>query len=161
MVPPVQTADLYDKHGEHLQVCEPLFRHFGGVQNFFGQIVTTRCFEDNSRVAEMVATSGNNRILVVDAGGSLRCAVLGDRLAQEAVDHGWSGLLIHGCIRDSQDIGQMPLGVLALATNPRKTVKLGVGEVDIVIQFAGVTFRPGAYLYADEDGVVVSEQPLD
>ena len=161
MIAQIQTADLYDEHGEHLQVCEPLFRHFGGERKFMGQIVTIRCFEDNSRIAEMVATPGNDRVLVIDAGGSLRCAVLGDRLAQKAVDQGWSGLLIHGCIRDCRDIGQMPLGVLALATNPRKTVKLGVGEVDVVIQFAGVTFRPGAYLYADEDGVVVSEQSLE
>jgi regulator of ribonuclease activity A len=161
MIARIQTADLYDEHGERLQVCDPLFRHFGGVQNFWGQIVTIRCFEDNSRIAEVVATPGNGRVLVIDAGGSLRCAVLGDRLAQKAVDQGWSGLLIYGCTRDCRDIGQMPLGVLALASNPRKTVKLGVGEVDVVIQFAGVTFRPGAYLYADEDGVVVSEQPLE
>lgn len=155
-----QTADLYDAYGDQLQVCDPLFRHFGGDHCFNGPIVTIRCFEDNSRIAEMVAAPGQGQVLVVDAGASMRCAVLGDRLAQAAVDNGWAGLLILGCIRDSNVIGAMPLGVLAMATNPRKTIKRGVGETGVVVQFAGVTFRPGAWLYADEDGVVVSDQPL-
>ena len=156
-----QTADLYDAHGDRLQVCAPLLRHYGGNGRFSGSIVTIRCFEDNSRIAEMVETAGHGRILVVDAGASLRYAVLGDRLAQKAVDNGWSGLVIHGSIRDSGPISQMPLGVMALATNPRKTVKRNVGEVDVIIQFGGVTFHPGAWLYADEDGIVVSDQMLE
>ncbi len=156
----VKTADLFDAYGEQLQVCEPLFQHYGGQKNFFGPIVTLKCFEDNSLVAELAGQPGNGRVLVVDAGGSKRCAMLGDRLAQKAVDNNWAGVLIFGCVRDSADIGAMSLGVLALATNPRKSIKQGVGETGLVIRFADVTFHPGAWLYADEDGVVVSAEQL-
>ncbi|MGW8192869.1 MAG: ribonuclease E activity regulator RraA [Desulforhopalus sp.] len=150
-----KTADLYDVYEETLQVCEPLFRHFGGRQTFHGQIATVKCFEDNSLVSKRLGEPGEGRVLVVDAGGSLRCAMLGDMLAQKGVDNGWAGVLLFGCIRDSEDIGGMPLGVLALAANPRKSIKKGVGEPDIAVTFAGVTFTPGEWLYADPDGVVV------
>lgn len=150
-----KTADLYDAYEEKLQVCEPGFFHFGGHRSFHGQIATLRCYEDNSLVSQHLGQPGNGRILVVDAGGSLRCAMLGDILAQRAVDNGWAGVLMFGCIRDVEDIGGMPLGVLALASNPRKSIKKGAGEAGIPVHFAGVTFRPGEWLYADQDGVVV------
>ena len=150
-----KTADLYDAYEEKLQVCEPVFRHFGGHWTFHGQIATLKCFEDNSLVSQHLGQPGKGRILVVDAGGSLRCAMLGDILAQKAVDNGWAGVVLFGCIRDMEDIGRMPLGVLALAANPRKSVKKGVGEAGLAVCFAGVTFRPGEWLYADQDGVVV------
>lgn len=154
----LKTADLYDIHEEKLQVCSPVFRHFGGHRNFYGRIATLKCFEDNALVRQQLEQPGEGRVLVVDGGGSLRCAMLGDVLAQLAVDNGWAGVLIYGCIRDSLEIGEMPLGVLALATHPRKSVKRGVGEVGGSVEFAGVTFRPGAWLYADEDGIVVSDR---
>ncbi|SEA77153.1 regulator of ribonuclease activity A [Desulfuromusa kysingii] len=150
-----KTADLYDVYAEKLQVCEPLFQHYGGHKSFFGPIATLKCFEDNTLVGVMVDQPGKGRVLVVDAGGSRRCAMLGDRLAQKAVDNGWAGVLMFGCVRDSVDIGHMPIGVLALATTPRKSVKKGVGESGESVQFAGVTFNPGEWLYADEDGAVV------
>lgn len=155
-----KTADLYDDFGEDLQVCEPLFNHYGGQRKFCGQIETIKCFEDNSLVGEMVGSEGNGRVLVVDAGGSKRCAMLGDRLAQKAVDNGWAGVLMFGCIRDAEDIGEMELGVCALATLPRKSIKKGVGESGLEVSFAGVVFRPGDWLYADLDGVIVANKKL-
>ncbi len=154
-----KTADLYDAYEEKLQVCEPGFQHYGGKHSFNGQIVTVKCFEDNSLVSQLLGQPGNGQILVVDAGGSLRCAMLGDILAKKAVDNGWAGVLMFGCIRDAEDISKMPLGVLALASNPRKSVKKGVGEAGLQVNFAGVTFRPGEWLYADLDGVVVIPGP--
>ena len=156
---PFKTADLYDIHEEALQVCSPVFRHFGGHRAFHGPIATLKCFEDNSRVRELLGQPGQGRVLVVDAGGSLRCAMLGDQLARLAVDNGWAGVVMYGCIRDAVEIGQMPVGVMALATHPRKSVKRGVGEVGGSVAFAGVSFRPDAWLYADEDGIVILDKP--
>jgi regulator of ribonuclease activity A len=150
-----KTADIYDVYEEKLQVCEPGFHHYGGHRLFHGQIATLKCFEDNSLVSQHLGQPGKGRVLVVDAGGSFRCAMLGDILAQKAVDNGWAGILMYGCVRDCEDISKMPLGVLALATIPRKSVKKGVGEAGIPVTFAGVTFRPDEWLYADQDGVVV------
>ncbi|MCU7853723.1 MAG: ribonuclease E activity regulator RraA [Candidatus Thiodiazotropha sp. (ex Monitilora ramsayi)] len=155
----LKTADLYDIHEEALQVCSPVLRHYGGHHAFHGAIATLKCFEDNSLVREQLEQPGQGRVLVVDAGGSLRCAMLGDLLAQLAVDNGWTGVVMYGCIRDSVEIGEMPLGVMAMATHPRKSVKKGMGEVGGVVEFAGVNFRPGEWLYADEDGVVVLDKP--
>ncbi len=151
----LKTADLCDIHEEALQICSPVFRHYGGRRDFHGPIATLKCFEDNSLVREQLGQPGEGRVLVVDAGGSLRCAMLGDQLAQLAVDNGWAGVVMFGCIRDAVEISAMPLGVLALATHPRKSVKKGVGEVAGEVNFAGVKFRPGEWIYADEDGVVV------
>jgi regulator of ribonuclease activity A len=156
---PFKTADLYDTYEEALQICSPVFRHFGGHRAFQGPIATLKCFEDNSLVRELLARPGQGRVLVVDAGGSLRCAMLGDQLARLAVDNGWAGVVMYGCIRDAAEIGQMPLGVLALATHPRKSVKRGGGEAGGEVEFAGVRFRPGEWLYTDEDGVVVLDRP--
>ncbi len=159
-VNPFKTADLFDDHGDRLQVCEPLFCDYGGNKSFCGPIVTIKCFEDNSLVGDTLGTPGNGQVLVVDAGGSKRCAMLGDRLAQKGVDNGWAGVLMFGCIRDAEDIGTMPLGVKALATMPRKSIKKGIGEKDLEVCFAGVTFRSGEWLYADRDGIVVSKVRL-
>lgn len=155
-----KTADLCDEYSDSLQVCEPGFSSFGGKPRFFGQISTIKCFEDNSLVREAVAEPGEGRVLVVDAGGSKRCAMLGDLLAAKAEARGWSGVLMYGLIRDSADIAGMDLGVKALGTHPLKSVKNGVGERDVVVRFAGVTFVPGEYLYADEDGIVCNATVL-
>jgi len=155
-----QTADLCDEYTESLQICEPGFSHFGGRARFFGQISTIKCFEDNSLVRDAVGEPGEGRVLVVDAGGSLRCAMLGDLLAAKAAANGWSGILMNGLIRDSVEIAQMDLGVMALGTYPLKSVKRGLGERDVVVRFAGVNFVPGEYLYADEDGIVCSASAL-
>jgi regulator of ribonuclease activity A len=155
-----KTADLCDEHLASLQICEPGFRGFGGRVRYFGEISTIKCFEDNSLVRDAVGEPGEGRVLVVDAGGSLRCAMLGDLLAAKAVKNGWSGVLMNGMIRDSAEIAQMDLGVQALGTHPLKSVKHGVGERDVLVRFAGVTFVPGHYVYADEDGIVCSESAL-
>jgi len=155
-----KTADLCDEYPDSLQICEPGFSSYGGEPRFFGQISTIKCFEDNSLVREAVAEPGEGRVLVVDAGGSRRCAMLGDLLAAKAAAKGWSGVLLYGLIRDSADIAGMDLGVKALGTHPLKSVKKGVGERDVVVRFAGVTFVPGEYLYADEDGIVCSSTAL-
>jgi regulator of ribonuclease activity A len=155
-----KTPDLCDAHSDELQIAEPGFRSFGGQSRFHGEIVTVKLFEDNSLVREALGLPGHGKVLVIDGGGSKRCALLGDLLAASAVENGWSGILVNGCIRDSADIAGMPLGVMALDTHPLKSVKKGVGETDLAVRFAGVTFRPGDYLYADEDGVILSSTPL-
>jgi len=155
-----KTADLYDDFGDRVQVCDPIFRDFGGIRRFFGPIATVKCFEDNSLVKSALGEPGKGRVLVVDAGGSLRCAMLGDLIAASAVENGWRGVLMFGCVRDSADIAGMDLGVKALATNPRKSEKRGEGQRDIQVAFAGACFRPGEQIYCDQDGILVSAEAL-
>ena len=155
-----RTADLCDQFSDELEVCEPLFRAYGGRVRFAGPVVTIKCFEDNSRVRDLVAEHGAGRVLVIDAGGSMRRAVLGDLLAQKAVDNGWVGIVIFGCLRDSAAIAQMPFGVRALGTHPMKTDKRGEGQRDLPVRFAGATFRPEDWVYADEDGIIVARRAL-
>ena len=154
------TTDLSDEFAAELQACEPLFRDFGGRRRFRGPIATIKCFEDNSLVRDLVAEPGRGRVLVIDAGGSMRRAVLGDLLAKKAVDSGWSGFVIYGCIRDSVAIAKMDLGVKALGTHPLKTDKRGEGQRDIPVRFADATFAPGSWVYADEDGILVAPRQL-
>ena len=154
------TADLCDQFSDEVEVCEPLFRVYGGEQRFAGELATIKCFEDNSLVRDLLAERGNGRVLVIDAGGSMRRAVLGDLLAQKAVDNGWVGVVIFGCLRDSGAIAKMPIGVRALGTLPLKTDKRGEGQRDLPVRFAGVTFSPGEWVYADEDGLIVARRAL-
>jgi len=154
------TADLCDEHGDELQVCEPIFQLFGGRRAFAGPVSTVRCFEDNSLVKEAVEGPGAGRVLVVDGGGSRRRALFGDKLGTAAVKNGWAGVIIHGCIRDSAELGRMDLGIRALGTMPLRSEKRGEGERDVPVRFAGVTFRPGEHVYVDEDGVIVARGPL-
>ncbi|MCF8986243.1 putative 4-hydroxy-4-methyl-2-oxoglutarate aldolase [Pseudomonas syringae] len=154
------TPDLCDAYPDLIQVVEPMFSNFGGRDSFGGQIVTLKCFEDNSKVREQVELDGKDKVLVVDGGGSLRCALLGDMLADKAAKNGWEGMLIYGCVRDVDVIAQTDLGVQALASHPKKTEKRGIGELNVPVTFGGVTFRPGEYLYADNNGVIISPSPL-
>lgn len=156
----ISTPDLCDAHPDLIQVVTPIFRSYGGVTAFGGPMTTVKCFEDNSLVKTSVAQPGQGRVMVVDGGGSLRCALLGDVLAAKALDSGWAGLIIHGCIRDVDDIGKMAIGVQALAAVPLKSVRKGRGELDVPITFGGVTFQPGAYVYADRNGIIVSPRSL-
>ena len=156
----LMTTDLSDAHPD-AQVCDPVFRDFGGRTDFHGPIQTLKIFEDNALVRAALETPGQGQVLVVDAGGSLRCAVLGGNLGQLAVKNGWAGVVVNGCIRDAAEIGALPVGVKALATHPRKSEKgLHSAHKDRIVAFAGVTFRPGAWLYADVDGIVVSDKPI-
>lgn len=155
-----QTTDLYDLYGNQLQVALPLFQSYGAKKKFSGKIVTVKCHEDNSYVAEQVSLSGHGNVLVVDGGGSLRCALVGDNLAQKAIDNGWQGIVVFGCIRDSAIINQMDIGIKALQTNPAKSVKRNTGLINEIVRFADVMFTPGNFLYSDEDGIVVSSTPF-
>jgi len=154
------TTDLCDAHGDRLQVAEPVFRAFGARTAFAGTVATVKVFEDNVLVRETLEQPGEDRVLVVDGGGSTRCALLGDRLAAKAVENGWSGVVVYGCIRDSAEIDSLDLGVRALNVHPRKSVKRGEGQRDIPVRFAGLEIRPGAWLCADADGIVVGDQAL-
>lgn len=153
------TADLCDEH-DGLGVAEPVFRDFGGALAFGGPISTVRVGDDNSLVRDALAEPGGGRALVVDGGGSTRCALVGDRLAALARDNGWAGLLVNGCVRDSTQLAEIAVGLKALGTCPRKSVKRGEGERDVSVEFAGLRFAPGEWLYADADGVVVSPAEL-
>lgn len=155
-----KTTDLYDDHLESLQVAAPIFRDFGGRSSFGGQIATLKAVDDNTYLKAAFETDGTGKVLVVDAAGSMRCAMMGDVMAALGASNGWEGVVIHGCIRDSADVSRVDLGVKALATTPRKTVKRNQGVPDIPVHFADVTFHPGHYLYADEDGIVVSETAI-
>lgn len=154
------TPDLCDAYPELVQVVEPMFSNFGGRTSFGGEIVTVKCYEDNSKVKELVGTPGEGRVMVVDGGGSMRKALLGDMLAEKASKNGWAGLVIYGCIRDVDQIMETDLGVQAIATVPMKTEKLDIGDVNIPVKFGGVTFIPGHFIYADNNGVIVSPQAL-
>ncbi len=154
------TADLFDNHADELEVCASIFRDFGGHTDFCGPIRTLKIFENFGITKSTLATDGKGHVLVIDGGGSLRCAMLGDKLAQLAIDHNWKGILINGCVRDSATISKLSIGVKALATNPTRPSPEGEGQLDVPVRFAGVTFHPGHFLYADADGVVLSEHDL-
>lgn len=157
---PIVTPDLCDQYPE-VEVVEPMFTNYGGRESFGGQIVTVKCFEDNSVVKKLVDLPGQGKVMVVDGGGSLRAALLGDMLAEKAASNGWEGIIVYGCIRDVDVITETDLGVQALATHPRKTEKRGIGDENVPVTFGGVTFRPGAYVYADNNGIIVSDKALE
>jgi regulator of ribonuclease activity A len=152
----ISTADILDAHGEDAAVCLLPFRAFG-PSAFAGRIATVSCPEDNVLLRQRLEEPGEGRVLVVDGGGSFHCALLGDKLATLALENGWAGVVLNGCVRDAARLGALELGVKALGTNPRPSRKEGAGTLDGPVSFGGVTFRPGAFLYADEDGVVVLE----
>ena len=152
--------DLCDEYPDEVQVVDPLFRDYGKKLCFSGLIETVKCFEDNSLVKKAVERNGQGRVLVVDGGASLRHSLLGDMLAAKAVKNGWQGIVINGCVRDVEILSELDLGVKALNTIPLKTEKRGEGQNNIAVRFAGVSFKPGDYLYADLNGIVVATGPL-
>jgi regulator of ribonuclease activity A len=156
----LNTADLSDAHPQ-AQVAAPLFRDFGSALWFHGPVVTVKVFEDNVIVRTLLEEPGDGRVLVIDGGGSMRCALVGGNLAQLGVANGWRGLIVNGCIRDSREIRELPIGVKAIGTHPRRSEKgLHTGHRDRPVTFAGVTFRTGQWLYADPDGILLAELPL-
>ncbi len=152
--------DLCDEYPDLVRVMMPMFRNFGGISSFGGIITTIKCHEDNSLVAGAVGEPGDGKVLVVDGGGSLRCGLLGDNLADKAAANGWNGILIYGCVRDVDALARISLGIQALASNPLKSVKRDIGLRDEVVTFGGVSFVPGEFAYADNNGVIVSRQAL-
>ncbi|MDQ0754859.1 regulator of ribonuclease activity A [Arthrobacter sp. B3I4] len=154
-IDPVNTADLYDERGEELDSLALQFQSLGGHTHFSGPVRTIRCFEDNALVKAALATPGNGAVLVVDGGGSLRTALMGDLIAASAVENGWAGVVINGAIRDRVAIAGLPLGVKALGSNPRKSAKAGAGETGVELEIDGVTVRPGRQIWCDPDGVLL------
>lgn len=149
------TCDLYDRFEATARVADPVFRDFGRRHRFSGEAVTVKCFEDNSRVKELLATPGKGKVLVVDGGGSLRAALMGDLIAKSAVKNEWEGVIIHGCVRDTGVLATLDLGIKALGAIPRKTVRNGEGQIGLPVTFAGLRVAPGDRIFADEDGVLV------
>ena len=154
------TADLCDAFDAELQVAPPLFKAYGGVTAFFGQIATVKVFEDNVLVRDALSEAGRGRVLVIDGGGSLHRALIGDQIGALAVKNGWAGVIVWGCIRDCEAMAPLALGVRALGTNPRKPLKAGSGYREIPLQFADVKWSPGAWTYVDADGIVVAARRL-
>lgn len=153
------TCDLCDAHPE-LQVAQPVFRDFGGASRFSGAIATLKVLEDNALVRAALEKPGDGQVLVVDGGGSLRTALVGGNLAALAHENRWAGIVVFGAVRDVRELAAVKIGIKALAACPKKSAKTGAGYRDVPVGFAGVGFSPGAWLYADEDGLVVSDQPI-
>lgn len=149
------TADLVDEIGDEVRSCDLQFRQFGGRSRFAGEISTVRCREDNALLKTVLSSPGAGRVLVVDGGGSLHTALVGDVIAELARSNGWAGLLLHGAVRDAATLRTIDIGIKALGTNPRKSSKTGSGERDVVLNFGGVNFAPGETLFSDEDGIIV------
>lgn len=158
---PLLTADLIDAYGDKLQSCNAQFRQFGGRRFYHGPVRTIKTLEDNALVKQVLAEPGNGAVLVIDGGGSLRTALMGDLIASSAQQNGWAGVVIYGAVRDSAALGGLDLGVKALGTNPRKSSKNGTGQIDGIVSFGGVDFAPGQWVYSDEDGLVVSPDRLN
>lgn len=154
------TADLVDAHADVVRSCDAQFRQYGGRAQFCGPIRTIKCFEDNGLIKQTLATPGNGSVLVVDGGASLRSALVGDMIGGSAQRNGWSGLVIWGVVRDTVALAGLDIGIKALGSNPWKSVKDGVGQVDVLVSFGGVEFQRGAWVYSDEDGIVVSPRNL-
>ena len=155
------TCDLSDDNPDLVRVVSGLHWYsYGGRKTFGGAIETVKCFEDNSRVKEHLATPGQGKVLVVDGGGSLRMALIGDMIGENAVENGWEGVIIHGVCRDVDELAKLDLGVMTLGCVPIKSVRRGEGQLNIPVTFGGVTFNPGEFVYADNNGVVVSPKAL-
>ena len=151
----INTADLYDERGEELDSIALQFQSLGGLTHFSGPVRTIRCVEDNALVKSTLGTPGDGAVLVVDGAGSLRTALMGDMIAASAVANGWAGVVINGAVRDREVLADLPLGVKALGSNPRKSAKEGAGETDVDLEIGGVTVRPGAMIWCDPDGILV------
>lgn len=149
------TADLVDDIGETVRSCDVQFRQFGGLTQFAGPITTVRCFQDNALLKSVLSEPGEGRVLVIDGGGSLHTALVGDVIAELGRSNGWSGLIVNGAVRDAATLATLSIGIKALGTNPRKSSKTGAGERDVVITLGGIEFRPGEFAFSDEDGIVV------
>ncbi len=157
---PLHTADLIDQHGDVLASCDTQFRQYGGRRFFHGPVRTIRTLEDNALIKKLLGEPGGGAVLVVDGGGSLHTALMGDLIAASAHKNGWAGVIIHGAVRDTVALGQIDLGIKALGSNPRKSAKAMTGAVDVPVTFGGATFAPGSWVYSDDDGVVIAPRQL-
>lgn len=156
----IVTPDLCDENPELVRIVAPMFTNYGRRRAFGGEVLTVKCFEDNSVVKAQAAEDGTGKVMVVDGGGSMRCALLGDMIAENAMKNGWLGIIIYGCVRDVDAIAALDIGIQALNSMPIKSVRQGRGDLNIDISFGGVTFRPGEFVYADNNGVIISPRSL-
>jgi regulator of ribonuclease activity A len=156
----IRTPDIADEFSGEVQAVELDLRNYGAIVHFAGEAITLKCHEDNSLLKELVATAGNGRVIVVDGGGSRRRALLGDMLAEQAAANGWSGVVINGMVRDVDQLAQISLGIQALGSIPVKTEKLGHGQRDVPLHLGGVNIKPGDWIYADNNGVLISTRKL-
>ena len=159
------TTDICDAHEDlitkgQLRVCAPVFKPYGGLTRFNGTAVTLKVFEDNTWVRTLLDEPGQGRVLVIDGGGSTRCALVGGNLGVLAEKNNWGGIVVFGCVRDTLELAQSKVGIRALAAHPQKSVKRNVGERDLVVDIAGTVVKPGDMIYADEDGLIVSDKAL-
>ena len=154
------TADICDAHRDSVQLANPVFTLYGNKRSFHGPVQTVKVFEDNELVKQSLETIPEGSVLIVDGGGSLNCALMGDNLAEIAINRNLAGIVINGCIRDSALINNMNVAIFALQTNPFKSIKQGKGEANLPVQFAGLNFEPGNYVYADEDGILLAKEKL-
>lgn len=162
---PAPTADLCDAHeaalkSGSLRVLPPIFQNYGGEAEMAGPVATLKCFEDNSMVRKALESPGQGRVLVVDGGGSDRCALVGGNLGLLAVKNGWAGVIVNGCVRDTIELSECAVGIWAMASHPRRSDRQGVGQADVVLDMAGVRVSPGNWCYADADGILVSDNKL-
>jgi len=155
------TSALCDIYLDQVDVVEPMFSNFGGCASFAGQITTVKCFEDNGLIRSVLEEDGNGRVLLIDGGGSLRKALIDAELAVLAEENEWEGIVVYGCIREVDELEDMSIGIQALASIPVGAAKQDIGEIDVPVNFGGVTFLPEDYLYADNTGIILSQEPLD
>ena len=153
-------SDAFDGKVERLRHLAPDYQDFGGKVRFHGPVKTLVTFEDNTKLRAAVEQKGEGRVLVVDGGGSMNCALFGGNLAKLAAKNGWAGIVIHGCVRDRAELKAEPVGIKALASHPKKSVKRDLGSFDVPLKFSGVTINPGDWIYADEDGMLVADREL-
>lgn len=156
-----RTADLVDQYGDLLQVCEAPLKSYGKRRDFHGPVSTVKCYEDNALIRKVLSTPGETGVLVVDGGGSLRTALMGDMIAQLACDNGWAGIVIWGAVRDVRTLATLDIGIMAGGSNPRKSTKTGVGEIGVPLEFGAVIFQPGMWLSCDEDGIVIGSHDFN
>ncbi|MGY5617645.1 ribonuclease E activity regulator RraA [Vibrio cincinnatiensis] len=155
------TSALCDIYLDQVDVVEPMFSNFGGCASFAGQVTTIKCFEDNGLIREVLEQDGVGRILLIDGGGSLRRALIDAELAAIAEENEWEGIVVYGSVREVDELEEMSIGIQALASIPVGAISLGIGEVDVAVNFAGVTFLPEDYLYADNTGIILSPESLN
>ena len=157
----IDTSELCDLYADQVDVVEPIFSSFGGVNTFYGKVTTIKCFENNGLIAEVLEENGKGRVLVVDGGGAVRRGLIDAELAQLATDNGWEGIVVYGAVRQIQQLENINLGIHALAPIPVSADESNIGESDIPVNFGGVTFFPEDYIYADLTGIILSQEPLD
>ncbi|MGT3005783.1 ribonuclease E activity regulator RraA [Pasteurella multocida] len=157
----IDTSELCDIYLEQVDVVEPIFSSFGGVNRFYGKVTTVKCFENNGLITDILEENGEGRVLLIDGGGAVRRALVDAELAQLAVDNGWEGIIVYGAVRQIQQLEEMDIGIHALAPIPVGADKQNIGEIDVPVNFGGVTFFPEDYVYADLTGIILSQEPLE